>query len=276
MKKDMEDKLAIRELIDNWAVWRDSFQWDRFRTVWHPEGRMWATWFQGTYEEFIEAEPAGLRQGRAHLSLPRRLLDRHQGQRAPSPRPRCRSRSARRSKAWNATCSASAGSTISWKSARANGGWCWRRLTYEKDQIVPVDPTKAPKLDPKLLARFPVGYRHLAYLQTKVGYKVKDGHAGRRRTCDRRALRAGRELAQGRQRQEDRVVTAGCPPASFRGARASERTRNPAAVRAVALDSGLGPAGRPGMTAEMPLHHPAQSIEMNRKSRHGGKHVVGR
>ena len=37
-----------------------------------------------------------------------------------------------------------------------------------------VDPNKAPKLDPKLLARFPVGYRHLAYLQTKVGYKVKD------------------------------------------------------------------------------------------------------
>ena len=52
-------------------------------------------------------------------------------------------------------------------------GLVWRRLTYEKDQITPVDPTKAPKLDPKLLARFPVGYRHLAYLQTKVGYKVK-------------------------------------------------------------------------------------------------------
>ena len=28
-----KDKLAIRELIENWAVWRDSFQWDKFRTV---------------------------------------------------------------------------------------------------------------------------------------------------------------------------------------------------------------------------------------------------
>ena len=57
-------------------------------------------------------------------------------------------------------------------------GLVWRRLTYEKDQITPVDPTKAPKLAPKLLARFPVGYRHLAYLQTKVGYKVKDDMPG--------------------------------------------------------------------------------------------------
>jgi hypothetical protein len=57
-------------------------------------------------------------------------------------------------------------------------GLVWRRLTYEKDQITPVDPAKAPKLDPKLLARFPVGYRHLAYLQTKVGYKVKDDMPG--------------------------------------------------------------------------------------------------
>jgi hypothetical protein len=24
----VEDKLAIRELIENWAVWRDSFQWE--------------------------------------------------------------------------------------------------------------------------------------------------------------------------------------------------------------------------------------------------------
>src|ERR1700754_4359826 len=63
MKKGMEDKLAIRELIDNWAVWRDSFQWDRFRTVWHKEGRMWATWFQGTYEEFIAANRDGYKRG---------------------------------------------------------------------------------------------------------------------------------------------------------------------------------------------------------------------
>jgi hypothetical protein len=28
-------------------------------------------------------------------------------------------------------------------------------------------------LDPTVLGRFPEGYRHLAYLQTQVGYEVK-------------------------------------------------------------------------------------------------------
>src|SRR6476659_10174930 len=66
----VQDKLAIRELIENWAVWRDSLMWDRFRTVWHPEGRMWATWFQGTYEEFIDANKEGYAKGvRIYLFL---------------------------------------------------------------------------------------------------------------------------------------------------------------------------------------------------------------
>ena len=37
----------------------------------------------------------------------------------------------------------------------------------------PVDPAARISLDPALLARFPEGYRHLAYLQTRIGYAVK-------------------------------------------------------------------------------------------------------
>ena len=43
-----EDRLAIRELIENWAVLRDARLWDDFRKVWHDDGVMQATWFQGT------------------------------------------------------------------------------------------------------------------------------------------------------------------------------------------------------------------------------------
>jgi hypothetical protein len=32
------DRLIIRELIENWAIWRDALMWDRFRTVWHEDG----------------------------------------------------------------------------------------------------------------------------------------------------------------------------------------------------------------------------------------------
>ena len=59
MPRDTADRLAIRDLVENWAVYRDARLWDRFRTVWHKEGRMMATWFQGTYEEFIKVSEEG-------------------------------------------------------------------------------------------------------------------------------------------------------------------------------------------------------------------------
>ena len=48
-----------------------------------------------------------------------------------------------------------------------------RQPIYEKDRMDPVTPGSAPALDRALLEQFPVGYRHLAYLQTRIGYTVK-------------------------------------------------------------------------------------------------------
>ncbi len=53
-----------------------------------------------------------------------------------------------------------------------------RQPIYEKDRLDPVDHTATVVLDPELLGRFPEGYRHLAYLQTEVGYPVKDDMPG--------------------------------------------------------------------------------------------------
>jgi hypothetical protein len=53
-----------------------------------------------------------------------------------------------------------------------------RQPIYEKDRLDPVDPAANLVLDQTLLARFPEGYRHLAYLQSKIGYKVKTNMPG--------------------------------------------------------------------------------------------------
>ena len=54
---------AIRQVVENWVVWRDSADWERFRTVWHDDGRMMATWFQGTADEFIRVSKEGFERG---------------------------------------------------------------------------------------------------------------------------------------------------------------------------------------------------------------------
>ena len=177
MKKDMEDKLAIRELIDNWAVWRDSFQWDRFRTVWHPEGRMWATWFQGTYEEFIEANRQGYKKGvRIYHFLGGSSID-IKGTRAIA---QTKMTISQRAPVDGVICDVVCTGRFYDFLEKRRGRWgiVLRRLIYEKDRIDPVDPSAVLKLDQSLLARFPIGYRHLAYLQTKIGYKVKEDMPG--------------------------------------------------------------------------------------------------
>src|SRR5581483_7005657 len=63
MPRNTADKLAIRELIENWAMWRDARLWDRFRTLWHKDGQMWATWFQGSFEDFIKVSQEGYDRG---------------------------------------------------------------------------------------------------------------------------------------------------------------------------------------------------------------------
>src|SRR5208337_3070647 len=57
-------------------------------------------------------------------------------------------------------------------------GLVLRQPIYEKDRLDPVDPSARLDLDPVLLVQFPEGYRHLAYLQTRIGYKVKTDMPG--------------------------------------------------------------------------------------------------
>jgi len=177
MKKDMEERLVIRELVENWALWRDAMMWDRFRTVWHPEGQMWATWFQGSYEEFIRVNKEGYARGvRLYHMLGGSSID-VKGKRAIA---QTKMTISQRAPVEGVVCDVvCTGRFYDFLEKRKERwGLVLRRLFYEKDRLDPVDPAATLKLDPALLARFPVGYRHLAYLQTKIGYKVKDDMPG--------------------------------------------------------------------------------------------------
>ena len=77
-----------------------------------------------------------------------------------------------------ATSSAPAASTISSRSATGAGASCCASRSTRRTASTRSIPRRALTLDPKLLAQFPEGYRHLAYLQTRIGYNVKPDMPG--------------------------------------------------------------------------------------------------
>jgi hypothetical protein len=169
---DLDDKLAIREVIDNWVVWRDSGQWDRFRTVWHDDARMHATWFQGSADDFIaNARKSWGRGGVSIHFLGGTSIALH-GTRAIA---QTKMKIDTRGTVEGVLCDVvSTGRFYDFFEQRA-GRWAiaLRQPIYEKDRLDPVDPTAVPALDRDLLAGFPEGYRHLAYMQSKAGFAVK-------------------------------------------------------------------------------------------------------
>jgi hypothetical protein len=172
VNQDTLEKLAIRELVENWAMWRDAADWERFRTVWHDDGRMMATWFQGTGDEFIRVSREGFNRGVSILHF----LGGHSvelaGDRAISQTKMTISqRAVVHDVLCDVVCTGRFYDFIEKRSGR--WGMVLRQPIYEKDRMDPVDPSKTLKLDQQLLERFPEGYRHLAYLQTGIGYNVK-------------------------------------------------------------------------------------------------------
>jgi SnoaL-like domain len=172
MPRDTADRLAIRDLIENWALWRDARMWDRFRTVWHKDGQMWATWFQGPYENFIMVSQEGYDHGvRIMHMLGGTAIDIEGARAIAQTKMTISQRAAVDGVMCDVVCSGRFYDFL--EKRRGRWGIVLRRLAYEKDRLDPVDPSAQLALDRELLAQFPVGYRHLAYLQTRIGYKVK-------------------------------------------------------------------------------------------------------
>jgi hypothetical protein len=171
------DKEKIRELVENWAVWRDARLWDRFCTVWHDDGRMMATWFQGSFEEFIKVNNAGWARGVRILHFLGGSAIEVADTRAVA---QTKMTISQRAPVEGVICDVVCTGRFYDFFEKRGGRWglVLRQPIYEKDRLDPVDPAAKLELDQKLLKSFPEGYRHLAYLQTRIGYKVKPDMPG--------------------------------------------------------------------------------------------------
>jgi len=171
------DRQRIREVIEDWVVWRDAGDWERFATVWHDDGWMTATWFQGPAREFIAASRKAFEAGVKILHTLGGSSCDIMGRRAVAQtRMTILQRADIDGVPVDITC---VGRFYDFFENRA-GRWAIvrRQPIYEKDRLDPVHPSARVTLDQDLLSRFPEGYRHLAYAQVKSGFTVKDGLPG--------------------------------------------------------------------------------------------------
>src|SRR3954464_2928702 len=172
MDQALEERLAIREAVENWAVWRDAGDWERFRTVWHDDGRMMATWFQGSPNEFIRVSREGWEKGVSILHFLGGTSIDLAGDRAIA---QTKMTISQRGAVDGVECDVVCTGRFYDFLERRDGAWriLLRQPIYEKDRLDPLDPSAAPALDRSLLDEFPQGYRHLAYAQTRIGFDVK-------------------------------------------------------------------------------------------------------
>jgi hypothetical protein len=177
MDRLLEDRLTLRQLVENWAVWRDAGFWDQFRTVWHDDGRMMATWTQGTADEFIAMNKAGWAKGVSILHFLGGTTVELAGDRAVT---QTKMTISQRAEVHGVLVDVVCTGRFHDFWERRNGAWgmCLRQPIYEKDRMDPVDPSATVALDQELLMKFAEGYRHLAYLQSSIGYPVKSDMPG--------------------------------------------------------------------------------------------------
>ncbi|HEY2337922.1 MAG TPA: nuclear transport factor 2 family protein [Burkholderiales bacterium] len=168
----MSDKDEIVELVQNWALWRDAGDWERFRTVWHDDGWMTATWFQGPAAEFIKVSKAGFDKDVSILHfLGGCSVDVKGGRAVAQTKMTINQRGDVDKVTVDVMCTGRFFDFL--EKRKQKWGIVRRQPIYEKDRMDVLDPSATLKLDPDLLGSFPEGYRHLAYLQTRLGFKVK-------------------------------------------------------------------------------------------------------
>jgi len=203
MDQRTAEKLAIQETLDNWVLWRDSGDGERFKTVLHPKGWMNATWFQGPADKFIEVSADSFNKGATiiHHFYGGFGCD-IAGDRAIAQTKMTISQRGRVDGVLvDVLCTGRMYDFLE----KYQGRWLVRRRQpiYEKDRMDPVDPSDSVTLDKTLLESFPEGYRYLAYLQSKLGFAVKKGLPGLTGASVDKLYREGKAWLEGSEEPGD-------------------------------------------------------------------------
>lgn len=198
MEHDLADSLSIRQLVDDWVVYSDSGDSERFQAVWHEDGHMMATWTQGPAAQFVAMRRQVFESGTMSIL---HFLGGHSaqivGRRAiAQTKMQILQRASVEGVPCDVTCTGRFYDFLEKRGGR--WGMVLRQPIYEKDRLDSTVPGRAPVLDEALLQSFPDGYRHLAYLQARLGYPVKKDMPGLKGPATDALYARGRAWLEGR------------------------------------------------------------------------------
>ena len=170
--RDIIERMEVRELIESWVIYRDAADWENFRDVWTEGGRMMATWFHGSAEEFIKVSIEGFERGIYILHFLGGSMIKIAGDRAVA---QTKMTISQRGDVHGVECDIVCTGRFYDLIERNDGKWgvALRQPIYERDRMTPLNFNQSITLDPTILSKYPIGYQNLAYFQQGLGYNVK-------------------------------------------------------------------------------------------------------
>ena len=190
MPTGLLDRLAIREVVENWVLYRDAGDWERFKTVWHEDGYMMATWFQGTHEEFAAISKAGMEKGVNILHFLGGCTIDVAGNRAIA---QTKMSISQRAPVEGVLCDVQCVGRFYDFFEKRKGKWAivLRRLFYEKDRIDPVESSQNAEAGSSNFEALPGRLSALGVFAGRSWISGEDQHAGPARSGRGSAVRAG-------------------------------------------------------------------------------------
>lgn len=171
---DMLDKLVIADLIQFERLYRDQQQWEKLRTLYHPDSLVRLGWFVGTGDEYVEASRRldANKKGWHIMHVTHPTLVRVQGDRAIAE---TSTFIIRRAVLAGVLVDVTIYCQLYSRVERREGTWKLLTLdvVYEKDTAVPVYASDRLELDREELEQGPAAYRFSAYNLKKIGYTVR-------------------------------------------------------------------------------------------------------
>ncbi|WP_435929231.1 nuclear transport factor 2 family protein [Dryocola sp. BD613] len=165
----LEDRLAISDLLNGW-MHRDLSHWDELGELFHPEGTIEVTWFEGLASEFIKGS---MRMGESDISTkhvmgnPMVTFNAAQNKAIAETNAMIIGQNSRL--ALGATCH----NRFYDMMEKRNGEWkiLHRQVVYDFGSFD--FPLGVVDIDADVVKRYPIAYAPLAYMLEKSGFPVQ-------------------------------------------------------------------------------------------------------